>query len=79
MRKPSMGGRQHWVMLVYEATKYKKNFFSKKKNEQVKPIIDWIKDLKARHQIHTANEINRNLAFFTLNKTIKDDYTPNKN
>ena len=24
MRKPSMGGRQHWVMLVDEATKFKK-------------------------------------------------------
>ena len=35
MRKPSMGGRQHWVMLVDEATKYKKSFFLKKKNEQV--------------------------------------------
>ena len=31
MRKPSMGGRQHWVMLVDEATKYKKSFFWKKK------------------------------------------------
>ena len=51
MRKPSMGGRQHWVMLVDEATKYKKNFFLKKKNEQVEPIIDWIKALKARHKI----------------------------
>ena len=40
MRKPSMGGRQHWVMLVDEATKYKKSFFLKKKNEQVEPIID---------------------------------------
>ena len=27
MRKPSMGGRQHWVMMVDEATKYKKSFF----------------------------------------------------
>ena len=45
MRKPSMGGRQHW------ATKYKKSFFMKKKNEQVEPIIDWIKALKARHEI----------------------------
>ena len=27
MRKPSMGGRQHWVMLVDEATEYKKSFF----------------------------------------------------
>ena len=40
MRKPSMGGRQHWVMLVDEATKYKKSFFLKKKNEQVEPIIE---------------------------------------
>ena len=47
MRKPSMGGRHHWVMLVDEATKYKKSFFLKKKNEQVEPIIDWIEALKA--------------------------------
>ena len=46
-----MGGRQHWVMLVDEATKYKRSFFLKKKNEQVEPIIDWIKALKARHKI----------------------------
>ena len=51
MRKPRMGGRQYWVMLVDEATKYKKSFFLKKKNEQVEPIIDWIKALKARHKI----------------------------
>ena len=43
MRKPSMGGRQHWVMLVDEATKYKKSFFLRKKNEQLERIIDWIK------------------------------------
>ena len=40
-----MGGRQHWVMLVDETTNYKKSFFLKKKNEQVEPIIDWIKGL----------------------------------
>ena len=51
MRKPSMGGRQHWVMLVDEATKYKKSFFLRKKNEQVEPIVDWIKGLKTRHEI----------------------------
>ena len=51
MRKPSMGGRQHWVMLVDEATNYKKSFFLEKKNEQVEPIVDWIKALKARHKI----------------------------
>ena len=43
MRKPNMGGRQHWVVLVDKATKYKKTFFLKKKNEQVEPIFDWIK------------------------------------
>ena len=45
MRKPSMGGRQHWVMLVDEATNYKKSFFLKNMNEQVEPIIIWIKVL----------------------------------
>ena len=48
MRKPSIGGRQHWEMLVDEATKYKKSFFLEKKNEQVEPIIDWIKALKSK-------------------------------
>ena len=64
MRKPSMGGRKHWVMLVDEATKYKKTFFLKKKNEQVERIIDWVKALRARHKIqvkiircHNAGEI----------------------
>ena len=51
MRKPSMGGRQHWVMLVDEAMKCKKSFFLKKKNEQVEPIINCITALKARHEI----------------------------
>ena len=40
MRKPSMGGSQHWVMLVDEAIKYKKSFYLKKMNDQVKPFID---------------------------------------
>ena len=48
MRKPSMGGIQHRVMLVDEATNYKKSYFLKKKNEQVEPIIDWIKASKAK-------------------------------
>ena len=38
-------------MLVDEATKYKKSLFLEKKNEQVEPIIDWIKALKARNKI----------------------------
>ena len=49
MTKPSIGGRQHWEMLVDEATKYK-SFFLKRMNEQVEPI-DWMKALKARHEL----------------------------
>ena len=37
-------------MLVDEVTKYKKSFFLRKKNEQAN-IIDWIKALKARHEL----------------------------
>ena len=59
MRKPSMGGRQQWVMSVDEATKYKKSFFLKMKNEQVEPIIDWIKALKARHKIQDIRSKGR--------------------
>ena len=51
VRKPSMEGQKHWVMLVDEATKCKKSFFLKKENEQVEPIIDWIKALNVRHRI----------------------------
>ena len=51
MRKPSMGGKQHWVILVDEATKYKKSFFLRRNHEQVEPIVDWIKALKARQEI----------------------------
>ena len=53
MRKPSMGGRKQTLgdMLVNEAKKYTKSFFLKTKNEQVVPIIDWIKALRARHKI----------------------------
>ena len=42
-------------MLVDEATKYKKSFFLKKKNEQVRLIVDWIKAFKARHEIQVKN------------------------
>ena len=51
MRKPSMGGRQHWVMLDDETTKYKMSFFFKRKNEPAEHIIDWIRAFNARHNI----------------------------
>ena len=52
MRKQNMGGRQPWVLLVEESTKYKKSFFLKQKNEHLEIIIVWIKALKGSHKIH---------------------------
>ena len=40
MRKPSMGGRQHWVMLVDEATKYKKTFVLKRKMSKLNLLLN---------------------------------------
>ena len=51
MKNRSLGGNKYWVLIVDEATRYKKSFFIKKKSDQNGPIIDWIKDLKAKHNI----------------------------
>ena len=37
--------------MVDEATKYKKSFFLKKKNDQIEVIIDWLKELKNKFKI----------------------------
>ena len=39
MRKPSMGGRQHWAMLVDEVTKYKKSFFWKRRMSKLSLLL----------------------------------------
>ena len=46
MAQASSGGNKHWALMVDEATKYKKSFFLKKKNNQVEVTIDWHKELK---------------------------------
>ena len=46
MAQASSGGNKHWALMVDEATKYKKSFFLKKKNNQVEVSIDWHKELK---------------------------------
>ena len=38
----SLGGNKHWVLMVDEATRYKKSFFLKKKNDQIEVKIDWL-------------------------------------
>ena len=51
MAQASSGGNKHWALMVDEATKYKKSFFPKRKNDQVEVIIDWLKELKNKYKI----------------------------
>ena len=51
MTQVSLGGNKHWALMVDEATRYKKSFFLKKKNDQIEVIIDWLKELKNKYKI----------------------------
>ena len=46
MTQASSGGNKHWALMVDEATRYKKSFFLKQKNDQIEVIIHWLKELK---------------------------------
>ena len=39
MTQASSGGNKHWALIVDEATRYKKSFFLKKKNDKIEVII----------------------------------------
>ncbi|KAL7572821.1 hypothetical protein ACA910_014675 [Epithemia clementina (nom. ined.)] len=51
MKHNSLGGRKHWVLMVDKYSDFKKSIFLKKKNDQVEPIVEWIKELKTAHRI----------------------------
>ena len=51
MTQVSSGGNKHWALTVDEATRYKKSFFLKKKNDQIEVIVDWLKELKHNYKI----------------------------
>ena len=51
MAQASSAGNKHWAFRVDEATKSKKSFFLKRKNDQVEVIIDWLKELKNKCKI----------------------------
>ena len=51
MVQASSGGNKHWALMVDEATKYKKSFFLKRKNDRVEVIIDWLKESKNKYKI----------------------------
>ena len=46
MTQASSRGNKHWAIMVDEATRYKKSFFLKQKNDQIEVIIHWRKELK---------------------------------
>ena len=46
MVQASSGGNKHWALMVDEATKYKRSFYLKRKNDQVEVVIDWLIELK---------------------------------
>ena len=51
MTQASLGGNEHWALIVDEATRYKKSFFLKRKNDQIEVIIHWLKELKNKYKI----------------------------
>ena len=51
MTQASSGGNKHWALIVDEATRYKKSFFLKMKNDQIEVIIHWLKELKNKYKI----------------------------
>ena len=61
MTQASSGGNKHWVLMVDEATKYKKSFFLKKKNDQIKVIIDWFNKLKNKYKIKVQQNTGKEM------------------
>ena len=55
MRHPSFGKCLHWVLIVDEATHYKRFFFVHCKNDQIEPILGWIKQLFNQQKIKVKN------------------------
>ena len=51
MKTKSLGGNKYWVLIVDEATRFKKSFFVKKKSDQNEEILNWIKDIKIKYNI----------------------------
>ena len=49
MTQASLGGNKYWALILDEATRYKRSFFLKKKNDQIEVIIDSLKELKNKY------------------------------
>jgi hypothetical protein len=55
MKHSSLGGNKHWLLIVDEATRYKKSFFMKKKSALVEDIMKWFLHLKGKFKIKVKN------------------------
>jgi len=51
MKTSSLGGNKHWLLAVDEASGFKKSWFMGRKSDQYNLFVDWVKDLKAKHEI----------------------------
>lgn len=48
----SFGGSKYWILIVDYATKMKWSFFVKQKSEQAQTLLNFVKELKANHNIN---------------------------
>ena len=49
MKHNSLGGQKHWVLMICEKTNFKTSFFTKKKSDQNKLILEWIHHIKKKY------------------------------
>ena len=52
MMYPSAGERKHWLLIVDEATHYAHSIFVKQNSDQVKILIQWIKNMVKKYNTY---------------------------
>ena len=50
-KQVSRGGNKHWLIMVDEFSDYTHSFFLKKKSDQIKILLMWIKGIAKKHRI----------------------------
>ena len=51
MMHPSAGGRNHWLLIVDEASDYTHSIFLEQKSNKVKILIQWIKNIGKKFNV----------------------------
>ena len=52
MMHPSAGGRRHWLLIVDETTDNPHSIFLEQKSDQVKILIQWIKNTRKKYNVY---------------------------